>query len=424
VTRVLLVCPEPLGHGQPAGVGIRFLEIARVLEGDGHQVTVLSPDGGGVHGCRSAPMTPETLLEYSSTHDVAVVQGHVANALFAHGKPLPTVVDLYDPFLIENLHYYSERGDEVFRHDHATLMRSISRGDFFLCASEAQRLFYLGVLLAAGRLNPLLFDRDAQLQSLIGVAPFGVQPSPAEISRDLDEPAILFGGIYDWYDPITAIDAVSIVRETFPGATLTFTMHPNPSVTPQGKLAEAIRYAADRSLDFVRFEPWAPYEKRADFFQRFALALITFRRSVETDLSMRTRIYDYLWCRVPTLTSSAPGTDEMLTRYGAGSVIPIDAPDAFAHEIVAILRSPERYERMISGAARFVRDHQWDVTLAPLREFCLAPRFDETKDAFVSMPLVVERAPSLMERVKRRLKRIQRTPAGRKPAERTVRPAR
>jgi glycosyltransferase involved in cell wall biosynthesis len=424
MTRVLLVCPEPLGHGQPAGVGIRFLEIARVLQGDGHQVTVLSPDAGAVPGCRSGPVTPEALLESSTTHDVAVVQGHVANGLFAHGKPLPTVVDLYDPFIIENLHYFSERGEEVFRHDHATLMRSISRGDYFLCASEAQRLFYLGLLLAAGRVNPLLFERDAQLESLVGVAPFGVQPPPAQISRDLEEPAILFGGIYDWYDPITAIDAVNIVRETFPGTTLTFTMHPNPSVTPQGKLAAAIRYAAERSLDFVRFEPWAPYEKRAEFFQGFALALITFRRSVETDLSMRTRIYDYLWCGVPTLTSSAPGTDEILAGYGAGSVIPIDAPDAFAHEIVAILRSPERYERMIAGAGRFVRDHQWDATLAPLREFCLAPRFDETKDAFVSPPLVEEHPPSLMERLRGRLERMQRTAARRKPAERTARPVR
>ena len=45
MTRVLLVCPEPLGHKQPAGIGIRFLEMERVLRADGHEVTLLSPGG-------------------------------------------------------------------------------------------------------------------------------------------------------------------------------------------------------------------------------------------------------------------------------------------------------------------------------------------------------------------------------------------
>ena len=54
MSRVMLVCPEPLGHGQPAGVGIRFLEIARVLRADGHEVTTLAPDVVG--------LTAESLL--------------------------------------------------------------------------------------------------------------------------------------------------------------------------------------------------------------------------------------------------------------------------------------------------------------------------------------------------------------------------
>src|SRR5688572_15501307 len=168
MSRVMLVCPEPLGHGQPAGVGIRFLEIARVLRVDGHEVTTLAPDVVGI--------TPESLLETSQNNDVAVVQGHVANAFFQHAAAIPTVIDLYDPFIIENLHYYAERGAEVFQHDHFTLMNSLVRGDFFLCASEAQRVFYLGAMLACGRLNPELFEKDPELSSLIAIAPFGVPP--------------------------------------------------------------------------------------------------------------------------------------------------------------------------------------------------------------------------------------------------------
>lgn len=386
MTRVLLVCPEPLAHGQPAGIGIRFLEIARVLRSDGHEVTILAPDIVG--------LTAESLLEHSRRNDVAVLQGHVANAFFEHAEPIPTVVDLYDPYIIENLHYYAERGAEVFQHDHATLMSSLARGDFFLCASEAQRMFYLGALLAAGRLNPELFEHDPELDSLIALAPFGV-PAPrarAAAKRPFD---ILFGGIYDWYDPVTAIEAVALV----PDATLTFTHHPNPELTPQGKLAEAMQHVKAKGYDFVRFEPWAPYEQRAEFFERFSMALLTFPRSLETDLSMRTRVYDYLWCGLPIVTSSAPGTDEILARYDCGIVVHEESPRAFADAILHVDR-----ERMTKGTQELVRDHQWDRTLAPLRAFIRAPRADRTKDAFAMRPSIPERPVSILRRLKRRLR--------------------
>jgi glycosyltransferase involved in cell wall biosynthesis len=397
MTRAMLVCPEPLGHGQPAGVGIRFLEIARVLRDDGHDVTLLSPDAGAIDGTRGAHLHPESFATFSESCDFAVVQGHVANAFFQQAKALPTVVDLYDPYIIENLHYYSERGAEVFQHDHFTLTSSVMRGDYFLCASEAQRLFYLGLFLAAGRLNPILFEEDPGLESLIGIAPFGVQPPRAIRPRQTHD--ILFGGIYDWYDPIAAIDAVAEVRKTVADATLTFTHHPNPDTTPQGKLGEAMQYTRAKSYAFVRFEPWAAYDTRADFFERFALALLTFPRSIETDLSMRTRVYDYLWCGLPIVTSSAPGTDELLARYGAGVVT-----DDFPAAILALLTDRERYDSMVRGGQEFVRDHQWDRTLSPLREFARAPRFEKTKSAFASQPAIAERPVSILDRLKRRLR--------------------
>jgi glycosyltransferase involved in cell wall biosynthesis len=413
MSRVMLVCPEPLGHGQPAGVGIRFLEIARVLRGDGHEVTTLAPDGAGQAPDR-AGLTAESLLETSRRSDVAVVQGHVANAFFQHAEPIPTVIDLYDPFIIENLHYFANRGAEVFQHDHFTLMNSLARGDFFLCASEAQRMFYLGALLACGRLNPELFEQDPELKSLLAIAPFGVPPAAGTLRlRSVQAPPgqpagrrrsvtdILFGGIYDWYDPITAIEAVALV----PDATLTFTHHPNPDLTPQGKLAEAMEHARKKNYDFVRFEPWAPYERRAEFFERFSMALITFPRSLETDLSMRTRIYDYLWCGLPIVTSSAPGTDEILARYDCGIVVDEDSPRTFADAIQRVDR-----ERMTRGARQFVDDHQWDRTLVPLRAFVREPRIERTKETFAMRPgTSYERSPerlpaSILDRLKRRLK--------------------
>ena len=378
--RVMLVCPEPLRHGQPAGIGIRFLEIASVLRADGHEVTMLSRDAGA--------FSPETLLRVSGESDVAVVQGHVANDFFAHVRPIPTAIDLYDPFIIENLHYFAERGAEVYAHDQATLMNSLAQGDFFLCASAAQRHFYLGALLAVGRVNPIAFENDPRLESLIAIAPFGVAP-PRASAHDTSD--LLFGGIYDWYDPILAIEAVKLARESVPSMTLTFTTHPNPELTPQGKAAEAIEYA--KNFDFVRFEPWVEYAERGAFYDRFAMALLTFPQSIETDLSMRTRVYDYLWGGLPIVTSSAPGTDELLTRYGAGLIVDSESPPAFARALLDTMRDRERLR---DGARRFVDDHQWPRVLRPLVDFVRAPRIDASKE----MP---RRPPSILDRIKRRI---------------------
>ncbi|MFL6248215.1 MAG: glycosyltransferase family 4 protein [Thermoanaerobaculia bacterium] len=382
MTRALLVCPEPLAHKQPAGIGIRFLEMARVLRADGHEVTVLSPDGGGI--------TPERIQQLTAAHDVAVVQGHIANELFAHGHAIPTVVDLYDPFIIENLHYHASRGEEVFAHDHATLMQSLQRGDFFLCASAAQRFFYLGALLAVGRFNPEAFESDRKLDALIAVAPFGVPPPRAHALRDINTPRVLFGGIYDWYDPILAIEAVALARERLPAMTLTFNTHPNPELTPQGKLAEAMEHVRRKRYAFVQFESWVQYDQRADYYDRFSVALLTFPQSIETDLSMRTRVFDYLWGGLPIVTSSAPGTDEILTRYGAGVVVHSDSPDEFADALVRALAAD-----LTGGAAQFVEEQQWSRALEPLVKFVRRPRAADHSP--------IPERPSILTRIKRRI---------------------
>ena len=53
MSRVMLVCPEPLAHRQPAGIGIRFIEMSKVLHAAGHDISLLSPNDG--------PISPGTL---------------------------------------------------------------------------------------------------------------------------------------------------------------------------------------------------------------------------------------------------------------------------------------------------------------------------------------------------------------------------
>jgi glycosyltransferase involved in cell wall biosynthesis len=256
------------------------------------------------------------------------------------------------------------------------------------------------MLLALGRVNPVVFERDPELRSMIDLAPFGVQTPRVRKAADLESPQVLFGGIYDWYEPRIAIDAVAHARARHPGMTLTFTTHPNPDITPQGKAAEAMKYARERGYGtFVRFEPWAAYDHRGEFLDCFAAALLTFNPSLETDLSMRTRIYDFLWSGIPVVSSSAPGTDEILGRYDGGIVVHSSDPAEYADALHTVI---DDHDAMTDGTAKFVADHQWSAVLEPLRRFCRAPRFDEEKDT-VARPAGPPRAKTFLERLKRRM---------------------
>ena len=166
-----------------AGIGIRYLELARRL-----------PRRMGSRSSWSRPRSPRRpprslglggaevrrfergrlARDPRRTATRAVAQGQLANDLVLELPELPVAIDLYDPWLIENLSYTGTLGLDPYRNDHATWVLQMSRGDFFLCSSEEQRTFYLGFLTALGRVNPERMRAIRTSQSLIAPVPFGV----------------------------------------------------------------------------------------------------------------------------------------------------------------------------------------------------------------------------------------------------------
>ncbi|MBV8200934.1 MAG: hypothetical protein JOZ15_09965, partial [Acidobacteria bacterium] len=179
MTRIALLSSEPM-RPRMAGIGIRYFEFARRLAAAGLETVLLSPAAPEESAGLALPdvelrrCEPGRLAEQLAGCDAAVAQGQLANDLVLAAPELPAALDLYDPWLIENLSYLGTLGLDPYRNDHATWLLQMSRGDFFLCSSEEQRSFYLGFLAALGRVNPELAARDPDLRSLIDVVPFGV----------------------------------------------------------------------------------------------------------------------------------------------------------------------------------------------------------------------------------------------------------
>src|SRR5207247_5686827 len=125
------------------------------------------------------PRDPEALRHLAEDADVVLLQGWVlARNPLLRTAGARLVVDLYDPFPLEHLAMgevedqprWLASWDEVL----GTLLDQVRLGDFFLCASERQRDFWLGMLLALNRLNAGTYGDDPSLRALIDVVPFGV----------------------------------------------------------------------------------------------------------------------------------------------------------------------------------------------------------------------------------------------------------
>jgi glycosyltransferase involved in cell wall biosynthesis len=417
-----LICPEPVQR-LTAGVGTRFVTLARVLAAAGHRVTVAVPNEPGeveieIDGVEFIQAEPDRLGRQADGHDWVLLHGHLGNHYLSQRDDLPVVVDLYDPFMIENLHYHRELGFAPYRTDHATWRLQMSRGDLFLCSSEEQRLYYLGWLTALGRVNPLTQEDDPRLERLIVELPFGTPDESPPVrpprSTVLDavqdtDPLLYFGGIYDWYDPGLVLDALEDLLESHPGTSVIFVEHPHPELTPLGAAADALRMAADRGWlgRQVRFEPWRPYERRFDLAMVSDLAVVCHRPGLETDLSLRTRLVDMLWLGLPLVVTEGGTMARVVREIGAGMVVPPGDARAVASAVRTLLEDPDRRHLAAESGRRWAADRRWRQVTAPLVGFAERPRRDPHRDRFAGLaPDASTAEEPLSGRIRRVLRRL------------------
>lgn len=415
MTRVALVSSEPLKE-RMAGIGIRYVELARRLPAWGISPVLISPaDPSEVP---STGLLASDVRRFDAAQigallgdcQAVVAQGQLANDVLLARPDLPVAIDLYDPWLVENLHYAATLGYGPYRNDHSTWMLQLSRGDFFLCSSDEQRLFYLGLLTALGRVNPDRLATDPDLAGLIAPVPFGlpeVLPAhePLLPDRAPGEWRILFGGLYDWYDPWTllaALDELELPDGRQPVVLLI--RNPNPDSTPQRLFGEVEAHCRRRGGWGSRLQAldWVPSARRYDLLREVDVLVSPHRPSLETRLSLRTRYLDALAAGCPVIATAGGTVARLLESHHAGLVVaPSDAAAlAAALRSVAVTGGAE----FRAGAAEIVASYAWEKALAPLLEFCRNPRRDDTKDAFAFAPGTRAPADSLPFRLRRRVR--------------------
>jgi GT2 family glycosyltransferase/glycosyltransferase involved in cell wall biosynthesis len=393
--RVVVATEEPLTDHM-AGPAIRAWAVASALAGE-HDVQLVTTRTCALSHpgfvCRS--VTEADLRAAEREADVLVVGGLLLWAfpwLMRSAKVL--VVDVYDPFHLGQLEEARGRGDagRVAVVDECTtaLNAQLLRGDFFLCASPKQRDFWLGHLAALGRVNPDTYDDDPSLHSLVAVAPFGLPGAPPTRSGPAlrgvvdgieagDEIILWGGGVYDWLDPLTLLRAVDRLRRHRPRVRLYFLgmRHPNPAVPEMAMAVAARRLAESLGLTGTHVffnESWVRYEDRHNYLLEADVGVNAHLRHVETAYSFRTRMLDYLWASLPVVATEGDGFSELVTERGVGITVPAGDVEAMEDALFRLLEDPGLAARCREAAGVLAAELTWDRALAPLLEFCRAPR--------------------------------------------------
>ncbi len=395
--KVLIASHDVIGR-RMAGPAIRCWEFARVLR-EHCDVTLAAPNQpdfpppDGVAFCKYE-YEGQGVREAAEGCDVLVLSGLTLSSYpFLATMGIPVVLDVYDPFNLENLQFLSYRKPSFRAADHnnvlALLTYQLVHADFFLCASEKQRDYWLGLLSALNRINPLTYMEDNTLRRLIDVVPFGVPANPPQHTRSVlkgayegigpDDKVILWGGgIYNWFDPLTLVRAVAEIVRTRPDVKLFFmgTRHPNPHVRGFEMIEQAVALSQELGLynQQVFFNDWVPYEDRGNYLLEADVGVSLHLDHLETRFSFRTRILDYLWAGLPTLATEGDAMADVIHNSGLGRIVRPGDTAGVRDALLEMLAQPDLKDHLCLQFQAVAAQLTWPAMARPLVEFCCAPR--------------------------------------------------
>jgi len=253
--------------------------------------------------------------------------------------------------------------------------------------------------------------------------PFGVEDAPPRHTRaalrdvvpniGLDDVILWWGGgIYDWLDPGTLLEAVALVVTDHPEVRLVFagSRHPNPQVG-ETRAARSARTHSDRlglTGRHVFFLDWVPYDERASYLLESDVVVSTHMDHVETAFAYRTRILDALWAARPVVATGGDALGDAISTHGAGITVRAGDCAGLKAALSELVADPIRRGECGRAAGRLGCVQRWSVVTAPLVEFCRSPSAAPDRLDSRIGPMLVTRANEPRSRLYSRAKRLIR----------------
>jgi len=389
--KVLIISDDVVGK-KMAGPGIRAWEFARELNKH-FDVSLAIPEysdffeKGNFPVNKFAEKNSENLINVASKNDVIITQGYILNKFpQLNNLKLPIVVDLYVPFVLENIFNNMFRlspldSQSIFKNDLKVYMNQLKRGNLFLVANESQFDLIVGSMLVLEKINPIALYNNMEILNNILIIPYGYREEEVREEKEVlkekigfsrDDFLLIWGGVItNWFDPITLIKAMEIISKKESRIKLLFlsTKHAN-SLLPAFDMARlAMEEAKNRNLidkNIFFNKDWIPYKERWEYFGAADVGVSTHKIHIETKYSFRTRFLDYLSFKLPIIATKGDYLSEYLFKKGA--LIKVEENDykMLAEEIIKLYRDEQYYERIKRKMIEVRENFKWEQVLSPL----------------------------------------------------------
>ena len=353
---VAIHTPDVVGE-RMAGPGIRAWNLARSLGKQFEVVLVARVEGAPPDGeVRIREHGSEGARE--ALRSASVLIGQPARGFRRRRRAQKIVYDLFDPTVLELRELYGSAPSPRQRIHLAAewwrLAEALMRADLLVCATAAQRRFY------------------QQLQS--GEArwlevPFGIDPAETKgCEKPKDNIVVWGGGVWEWLDPATAVDAILRLNREGTVAKLLFLgrARPNRNLIDRRREDRFDELLQRGGLYVSANDEWIPYRDRLSWLRAGKVAIMLHRRTAEAEYSIRTRLFDAIAAGVPLVATTGGFAADLIRQEGLGIVVPPEDPAAVAAAVGRLLRDDAFHSTCVLNLERIRPRYAWDLVTQPL----------------------------------------------------------
>lgn len=296
------------------------------------------------------------------TNPDVVVFSHWPSVQVENRLDRPTVLDLHGPHMLEReMQGFGNRTSNAWHK-----VQALRKVDFFTCAGNKQRAYFLGWLMAAG--VPVK-------ASTIATIPVALSPTVPTHHWIDGEPIFVYGGVFlPWQDPTAGLRALvrSMESRDFGQLHLFGGSHPLYEI----RQSEQFRMVADEisRCERVKYMGYVPHERLIENYCQAHVALDVMAYNPERELAFTTRTVEYLWCGLPVIYQDYSELSPLIREYEAGWVVDPSDLTQLESAVEQALTDPAEVRRRGHNAQQLVRERLvWDRAIEPLDAYCRAP---------------------------------------------------
>jgi glycosyltransferase involved in cell wall biosynthesis len=354
---VVVETPDVIGE-RMAGPGIRAWhlaeEIAKVAP-----VTLIARFDASLPGVPTFQTANYGSVEASdASRDAGILVGQPARRFGRQRRGQKLVADLFDPTVLELRELYGNSPSLRQRVHMAAewwrVSEALMRADLLICASPQQRRFYTALQAS-----------DAPWIEV----PFGIDPSElSACPKPQDDLLIWGGGIWEWLDPATAVDAVVRLNREGVRARMLFLgrTRPNRDLVDRRR-EDRFSQLLERGGEFVSAnDQWVPYRERLAWLRSGRITIMLHRATPEAEYSIRTRMFDSIAAGVPVIATEKGFAADLVQSEGLGVVVPPGDVGAVAAAAKKLLRDDVFHSSCVKSLERIRPAFVWSRVTRPL----------------------------------------------------------